>query len=122
MDMPEVNDRYLNLAMINIGEAIVMINNARQRGHPPGDDYKPARLALAKAAAALQGINFSLEQLVYFDKEQTNETTTTVKPSTTHVHVGVRVGDRPGSVPYPVRACSEQRRRWWGWGQSDRVG
>lgn len=48
-------ERYLNLALINIGEAVAEIANVRQRGHPPGIDYYFASERLLRAISALAG-------------------------------------------------------------------
>lgn len=53
------SDRYLNLAMMNIGEAITAIANIRQRGGVVGSEFSPATLALSRAISALCGEKFS---------------------------------------------------------------
>lgn len=53
-----VADRYLNLAMINIGEALTELGNIRQRGAVPGADCANVKLALGRALAALDGRMF----------------------------------------------------------------
>jgi hypothetical protein len=50
-------DRYLNLAMINIGEALTEFGNVRQRGGQPGlfaGDFANVRLSLLRAVSALE--------------------------------------------------------------------
>lgn len=50
------SDRYLNLAIIEIGEALSEIGTHRQRGARAGDVvYRPAQDKLMKAMAALTG-------------------------------------------------------------------
>jgi hypothetical protein len=47
---------YLNLALINLGEAVSMTANLRLRGHAPGDhEFRPVEERLLRAAAALRG-------------------------------------------------------------------
>lgn len=67
--MPDLNERYLNLVEIYLGEALVEIGNIRQRGGTvrqgdgtvrqgdgtPGIDFTKARVALLRAEAALRG-------------------------------------------------------------------
>jgi hypothetical protein len=53
-----LEDRYLNLAMINIGEALTELGNVRQRGHGPGPEYANVKLALRRAAFALDAAEF----------------------------------------------------------------
>lgn len=53
-----IEDRYLNLAMINIGEALTELGNARQRGGYPGGDMANVRLALRRATFALDGAEY----------------------------------------------------------------
>lgn len=55
-------ERYMNLAMINIGEAIAEISNVRQRGvvgevgdEGYGKEFGAAQIALDRAKAALNG-------------------------------------------------------------------
>lgn len=48
-------DRYLNLAVISVGEALTEMANRRQRGCMPGADYAVAREKLDRAIAALWG-------------------------------------------------------------------
>lgn len=52
MSTPE---RYLNLALINVGEAITELGNIRQRGATPGADCANVKLSLHRAMAALDG-------------------------------------------------------------------
>jgi hypothetical protein len=51
-ETPSMN--YINLALINIGEATATIGNLLQRDTPPGS-YGTAKLALQRAVAALDG-------------------------------------------------------------------
>lgn len=54
--MLNLNDRYLNLALINMGEALTEFGNIRQRDGlpgPSGKDYAQVRLALLRAISAL---------------------------------------------------------------------
>lgn len=53
----EVNlsDRYLNLAFVNMGEAITQLGNVRIRGARTGNDTMEVQLALSRALAALRG-------------------------------------------------------------------
>lgn len=53
--MPTEPDRYLNLALINLGEAITQLGNLRQRGVAPGPETTEVQLALLRATAALKG-------------------------------------------------------------------
>lgn len=53
--MPTDDDRYINLAIINIGEALTTIGNLRQRNCTPGDDFNGAKDKLRHAIAALDG-------------------------------------------------------------------
>lgn len=53
-----LEDRYLNVAMINLGEAITELGNIRQRGATPGRDTANVQLALLRAQAALAGVSF----------------------------------------------------------------
>ena len=55
-------ERFLNLAMLNIGEALVNIgeaiaeiSNLRQRGQLPGNEYNFAEEKLQRAICALHG-------------------------------------------------------------------
>lgn len=48
-------ERYLNLALINLGEAVTEIANQRQRGAMPGHDYNAAAEKLRRAISALDG-------------------------------------------------------------------
>lgn len=52
---PSPADRYLNLALIQLGEALTAIGNLRQRQTPPGDGYAVPKLDLSRVAAALSG-------------------------------------------------------------------
>lgn len=54
--MPDINERYLNLAMINIGEAMTELGNIRMRGALPGADTANVKLALSRALSALDGV------------------------------------------------------------------
>jgi hypothetical protein len=49
------DERFLNLALINVGEAVALISNLRQRGTPPGPEYGVAQEKLLRAVAALEG-------------------------------------------------------------------
>jgi hypothetical protein len=50
------SDRYLNLATINLGEAIVTLGNVRQQGHEAGaSEYNTVKHKLTMALAALEG-------------------------------------------------------------------
>jgi hypothetical protein len=51
----DTNERYLNLAMINMGEALTTFGNMRQSGVPPGTGYTAVTLALLRAISALNG-------------------------------------------------------------------
>jgi hypothetical protein len=51
----ERNDRFLNLVLINLGEAITEFGNVRQRGGKVGNDYANVRLSLLRAQSALNG-------------------------------------------------------------------
>jgi hypothetical protein len=51
----ELNDRFLNLVLINFGEAITEFGNVRQRGGKVGRDYANVRLSLLRALSALNG-------------------------------------------------------------------
>ena len=51
-----LDNRYLNLALINMGEALTEFGNVRQRQGQPGaagGDYANVRLALLRALSAL---------------------------------------------------------------------
>lgn len=50
-----ISDRYLNLAFINMGEAISQLGNVRLRGAQTGNDTMEVQLALRRALAALRG-------------------------------------------------------------------
>lgn len=50
------SDRYLNLATINLGEAMTTLGNVRQQGHKAGDpEYNRVRFKLTLAIFALDG-------------------------------------------------------------------
>jgi hypothetical protein len=50
------SDRYLNLATINLGEAMTTLGNVRQQGHPAGDTaYNRVKFKLTLAVFALEG-------------------------------------------------------------------
>jgi hypothetical protein len=51
-------DRYLNLALINIGEAVAYISNKRNSGGTVGMDMERPKASLLKAIAALDGQNY----------------------------------------------------------------
>jgi hypothetical protein len=50
-----LGNRYLNLAVIYIGEALTELGNVRQRGGAPGSDFINVQFALRRATFALQG-------------------------------------------------------------------
>lgn len=50
-----LSDRYLNLAFVNMGEAITRLGNIRIRGARTGNDTMEVQLALSRALAALRG-------------------------------------------------------------------
>lgn len=54
-----IEDRYLNSALINLGEALTELGNIRQRGGTPGSDCANVKLALLRATASLNGEPFT---------------------------------------------------------------
>lgn len=58
----ETDERYLNLATINLGEAMTELGNLRTRGVAPGSGYSTVLLALRRAEFALQGIPYVAPQ------------------------------------------------------------
>ncbi len=53
--MPTDEERYLNLAGINIGEALITFHNLRQRDVRPGSGTREVQLSLMRAISALRG-------------------------------------------------------------------
>lgn len=53
--MPTTEERYLNNAAINMGEAMTELGNLRQRGVVPGSHCNTVIIALERAIAALKG-------------------------------------------------------------------
>lgn len=53
-----LGNRYLNLAVIYLGEAIATIGNVRQRGGAPGPDFQDAQFCIRRASFALRGIPY----------------------------------------------------------------
>ena len=49
---------YLDLAIINLGEAITTLGNIRQRGGKPGSDFADVQLALRRVSFALDGVPY----------------------------------------------------------------
>lgn len=56
--LPGDQARYLNLAIINMGEALTTLGNLMQRGATPGKPVAEVKLALLRALAALDGEAF----------------------------------------------------------------
>jgi hypothetical protein len=50
-----LEERYLHLAIINIGEALSGISNLHLRGAVPGRDYATVEISLKRAIAAING-------------------------------------------------------------------
>lgn len=50
-----LSDRYLNLAMICIGECLTTLGNLRQRKVPAGPEYVEVTIGLSRACAAMSG-------------------------------------------------------------------
>jgi hypothetical protein len=55
-DVSMTTDQYLNLAMINLGEAVTEMANRRQRGAAFPDGFANVKLSLRRALSALDGV------------------------------------------------------------------
>jgi hypothetical protein len=51
-----IEEKFLNLASINMSEAALELANLRQRGAQPGTDMATVKLALLRAMSALDGV------------------------------------------------------------------
>ena len=52
------DERYTNLMLINLGEALTEAGNLCQRGAKPGPDFATVRLSLRRAVFASQGLMY----------------------------------------------------------------
>ena len=57
-DEISLNDRYLNLAVIYLGEALTELGNVRQRGGTTGPDYINVQFCIRRASFALRGVPY----------------------------------------------------------------